>query len=124
LARWRRAGPHARTALACARRPPRFRPAEGPPPGVTSEGIRVASRGPRLAQGPRPRATKCPRHLRGHTPAGPLRGAPTGNEVLRVLSAWFLERCFGVLGQCVIKKSARAVLETCFYARDTENGRC
>ena len=24
----------------------------------------------------------------------------------------------------MIKKSARAVLETCFYARDTENGRC
>ena len=41
-----------------------------------------------------------------------------------VLSAWFLERFFGVLGQCVIKKSARAVLETCFYARDTEDGRC
>jgi hypothetical protein len=42
---------------------------------------------------------------------------------LDVLSAWFLERFFGVLGQCVIRKSARHALETCFYARDTENGR-
>ena len=42
---------------------------------------------------------------------------------LRVLSAWFLERFSGVLGQCVFRKSARRVLETCFYARDTVYGR-
>ena len=40
-----------------------------------------------------------------------------------VQSAWFLERFFGVLGQCVIRKSARRVLGPLFYARDTENGR-
>jgi hypothetical protein len=59
LARWRRAGPH--RARVC---PPRLkcRPAGAAGPGVASRGIRVASRGPWLAQGPRPRATKCPRH--------------------------------------------------------------
>ena len=40
-----------------------------------------------------------------------------------VQSARFLERFFGVLGQCVIGKSARRVLGPLFYARDTENGR-
>ena len=40
-----------------------------------------------------------------------------------VPSAWFLERFLGVLGQCVIRKSARAPLATCFYVRDTKNGR-
>jgi hypothetical protein len=47
-----------------------------------------------------------------------------GSSWPNVPSAWFLEWFFGVLGQCVIRKSAEAVLETCFYARDTENGRC
>jgi len=52
---------------------------------------------------------------------------PAGRRVVDiagyVLSAWFLERFFGVLGQCVIGKSARRVLGPLFYARDTENGR-
>jgi hypothetical protein len=47
-------------------------------PGVASGGIRVASRGPWLAQGPRPRATKCPQH-----PGTPLerRGRAWGRRV-------------------------------------------
>jgi hypothetical protein len=59
LARCRRAGPH----HARVRPPPlKYRPTTLARPGVTSGDIRVTSRGPRLAQGPRPHATKCPRH--------------------------------------------------------------
>jgi len=74
LARWHRAGPH------CTRlRPPplKCRPTGLVGPGVTSSDIRVTSRGPWLAQGPRPRATKCPRH-----PGTPLerRGGARGRR--------------------------------------------
>ena len=60
MARWRRAGPYRARV-----RPPPLKscmPAGLAGPGVTSGDIRVTSRGPWLAQGPRPRATKCPRH--------------------------------------------------------------
>ena len=60
-------------------RPPplKCRPAGLTRPGVTSSDIRVTSRGPWLAQGPRPRATKCPRH-----PGTPLerRGGARGRR--------------------------------------------
>ena len=59
MARWRRAGPH----RARVRPPPlKCRPTGLVGPGVTSSDIRVTSRGPWLAQGPRPRAPSCPRH--------------------------------------------------------------
>jgi hypothetical protein len=41
----------------------------------------------------------------------------------RTLSLVFRAVFGGTRGQCVIRKSARAPLATCFYVRDTKNGR-